>query len=148
MKKSRKEQRRLGLRLLGSFSLLCAVGVRAGWFERSKRACEISDDMWAQFPVFWIIAGVYLIYRGINWQSSGHAKTAFYCLNYIPKSERESVVGDLEEEFAQIKKRFGAKRAHLWLWFQVLTSMGPYLVRWLRPLSVRGLLEWIGRRSS
>ena len=52
----------------------------------------------------------------------------------LPPPERETVAGDLHEEFATVVlPQRGARRARGWYWGQVLRSMAPLLVlRWQR----------------
>jgi hypothetical protein len=37
----------------------------------------------------------------------------------------DALVGDLEERYKLIRKKFGARRANFWYWVQVITSVGP-----------------------
>ena len=37
----------------------------------------------------------------------------------------DALVGDLEERYKIIRKKFGARRASFWYWVQVITSVGP-----------------------
>ncbi|MBF0371479.1 MAG: hypothetical protein HQL52_18720 [Magnetococcales bacterium] len=46
---------------------------------------------------------------------------------FLPKKERQTVPGDLEEEFYLVVGEFGAKKARFWYWKQVLTSIWPFI---------------------
>ena len=49
---------------------------------------------------------------------------------FLSKEQRESLPGDLEEEFITvIVPKFGLRQAKLWYWSQVLRSIGPLLTR-------------------
>jgi hypothetical protein len=43
---------------------------------------------------------------------------------FLPKKDRESIPGDLEEEFPFMVEKFGAGLAKLWYWVQVLSTIG------------------------
>ena len=59
----------------------------------------------------------------------GYSRRAEYILYLVlPKKDRESVPGDLAEEYETvILPRFGPRRAKWWYWKQVLFSIGPIL---------------------
>lgn len=46
---------------------------------------------------------------------------------FIPQSDCEPLVGDLEERYRKLVKRLGIRRADLWYTKQVLTSIWPLL---------------------
>lgn len=49
----------------------------------------------------------------------------FILLCVLPKKARESLPGDLAEEFAEIERTFGLRSARIWYWIQVLKAIGP-----------------------
>lgn len=51
---------------------------------------------------------------------------------FLDRNTYEAMVGDLEERFNKIAKRLGPVRAGVWYRVQVLTSVGPVVVHWLR----------------
>ena len=50
------------------------------------------------------------------------------------------MVGDLVEEYSEIRAKHGKSFANLWYWKQVVTSTGPILTK----LARLGLLTWVG----
>jgi hypothetical protein len=50
----------------------------------------------------------------------------------LPKSQRESLPGDLEEEFHLVERKFGPQHARIWYWSEVARSVGPILLRFVR----------------
>lgn len=64
----------------------------------------------------------------------------------LRRDERDAVIGDLLEKFAKNRKRFGARRAKVWFYSEVLRSLWPLFRR--IATKVTGLLalgEWIRR---
>lgn len=66
----------------------------------------------------------------------------------LSKHEREAIVGDLLEEYSEIRARFGPQKANFWFYRQVFSSMLPLIRRSLpkliRPLyqELKSLPEW------
>ena len=59
---------------------------------------------------------------------TGVPRTARFLLLLTPKSYREGLVGDLEEEFHTIVlPRYGGRLAQLWYWEQVACSLWPLI---------------------
>jgi transcriptional regulator with XRE-family HTH domain len=67
-----------------------------------------------------------------------------YLLYFIlSKSERISVIGDLEEEFAVVQLKFGETAARIYFHKQVITSVLPFMVKsGLRFLSRLVTFDW------
>jgi hypothetical protein len=63
---------------------------------------------------------------------------ALYML--LSKEDREYLIGDLEEEFIEVQAKFGSKKASVWYYKQVMTSIWPLMRKGIRV----GLLAWIG----
>jgi hypothetical protein len=65
---------------------------------------------------------------------------------FLPKHLRESLLGDLEEEFQTIiLPKFGVRFASRWYWLQVLRSVYPIVGVALLKL---GLIAWLGKAAS
>jgi hypothetical protein len=65
----------------------------------------------------------------------------------LPRSHRESMLGDLEEEFhTTIAAKFGLRRARFWYWWQVVRSIVPLLSRRLTKLAFLGGIVDLLRR--
>jgi hypothetical protein len=59
---------------------------------------------------------------------AGPPSSAKFILLLVPKRHREHLVGDLEEEYSTVVlPEYGAKKARLWYWWQVLASIAPLL---------------------
>ena len=52
-----------------------------------------------------------------------NAEFLFYL--FLDSKLCDALVGDLEERYQLIHEKFGARRANLWYWVQVMTSVGP-----------------------
>jgi hypothetical protein len=46
---------------------------------------------------------------------------------FLPKKDREALLGDLHEEAEEVLELFGRRRARIWYWTQVLSSIWPYV---------------------
>lgn len=55
-------------------------------------------------------------------------------LLFLPKRESECMLGDLSEEYSAISANFGARRARIWFYKQLVTSTYPLLWRSLRSI--------------
>jgi len=56
-----------------------------------------------------------------------------------------ALVGDLEERYNTIRKKFGARRANLWFWAQAIRSVGPIVCAWFRKVLMKpiiAVLSW------
>jgi hypothetical protein len=77
-----------------------------------------------------------------------NAEFLFYL--FLNQSNCDALVGDLEERYKLIRKKFGARRANFWYWVQVLTSVGPIIwaatKRLLRAVSGVAALVEVWRR--
>lgn len=69
-----------------------------------------------------------------------NAEYVLYLL--LRKEERDSIIGDLIEEYSQILERFNKRRADVWFYKQVGGSLFPLLRRALFRVSA---LVWLGR---
>jgi hypothetical protein len=69
---------------------------------------------------------------------------ATYLLWYLPKKDREAVMGDLEEEFWIVYKRFGRRKAVIRYYYQVGASFWPYVVQAGKKLIKWGVMGWVG----
>src|ERR1041385_5074036 len=71
------------------------------------------------FFIFKILQGI-LIWKARG--SHNPSRLAEIILLLLPKRNREHIIGDLEEEYRTIEKRF----PRLWFWRQVLALVGGY----------------------
>jgi hypothetical protein len=73
----------------------------------------------------------------------------FLLFLFLPKSQRYRFVDDLNEEFKEIRKRIGRNRAVFWYWWQVIASIWPIFIAWLKRLNaLKPLFEFIVRQFS
>jgi hypothetical protein len=76
------------------------------------------------------------------------AEFLFYV--FLTPANCDALVGDLEERYKIIRKRFGARRANFWYLVQVITSVGPIVwaatKRLLKAVSGLAVLVDVWRR--
>jgi hypothetical protein len=64
---------------------------------------------------------------------------ARFILLLIPRRHREHLIGDLEEEFSSVVlPEYGLRKARLWYWSQVLTSIWPLF--WAEVRRIAGII--------
>lgn len=63
----------------------------------------------------------------------------------LSKEEREGIIGDLAEEYSDIRSRHGKEFADLWYWRQVIASTAPVMFMLIRRWLVALLEEWFRR---
>jgi len=63
------------------------------------------------------------------------AEFALYLL--LNGTERDAAIGDLIERYPKVVKRYGKRKADLWVWSQVIRSIGPVF---RRCVTIGGLL--------
>lgn len=71
-------------------------------------------------------------------------KFAEYLLHFLPKKDREQLLGDLEEEYRGIYKKFGRRKATFWYYCQVVMSFWPYIAHTIMKLLGWGVVGWVG----
>jgi hypothetical protein len=75
-----------------------------------------------------ILAGVSVAGRTSNGTDIKPPLNAEFLLYLLMTPQNcDALVGDLEERYRTIRKRFGARRANFWYWVQVFTSVGPII---------------------
>lgn len=71
-----------------------------------------------------------LVYFGkeITRKSNKPPKLAEYLVYFlVPRKNRDAFLGDLDEDFQEIRKKFGLRKAKFHYWFQVLRSIPPLI---------------------
>src|SRR5258706_7017031 len=71
-----------------------------------------------------------------------NAQFLFYL--FMDARNCESIVGDLEERYRLVHKKFGRRRANFWYWTQALRSVVPIAWAWLKRASKKPLIGLIG----
>lgn len=64
----------------------------------------------------------------------------------LPRTDRESLLADLEEEYPDVCEKFGKRRADFWYWKQIVASLYPLFVTALirlRKWAIGGGLVWL-----
>jgi hypothetical protein len=77
-------------------------------------------------------------------KDSSLPRFAEYLLYFLPKKDREPLLGDLEEEYYEVYKKFGKRKAHIWYYSQVAQSFWPLIIHCIKKLSAWGLMGWLG----
>lgn len=70
-------------------------------------------------------------------------EVAKHLLCFLPQQEREILIGDLDEEYCEIFKKFGIKQAQIWYWRQIATSLPPLLIATIKRIVMRSIRRWI-----
>jgi hypothetical protein len=70
-------------------------------------------------------------------------KFAEHLLRFLPEKQRESFLGDLEEEYHDLYERSGKRQAQRWYYEQVVSSVGPLLLRAARSY-LKKRVAWLG----
>src|SRR5262249_12728136 len=103
------------------------VLLRTLWILSSAITLAIQIPLYALLIPFRLVLAIVLFFLKTS-DSHELPCTATFLLLLIPKKDRENLVGDLEEEFLTILlPRYGARRARIWYWEQVILSLGPIL---------------------
>jgi len=71
-------------------------------------------------------------------------KFAEYLLYFLPKSDREPLLGDLEEVYHAIYHRYGNRHAWIWYHVQVIAAFWPLLRRAFGKIIKLGIVGWVG----
>lgn len=59
-----------------------------------------------------------------------NAKYLFYI--FLDQNNCDAIVGDLEERYRIIRRKFGPRRATFWYWTQAIRSVGPIAWAWTK----------------
>ncbi|MBA3947830.1 MAG: hypothetical protein H0X37_25165 [Herpetosiphonaceae bacterium] len=70
---------------------------------------------------------------------------AKYLLYFIPKKDRDPIIGDLHEEYVPLYQQCGKKRAQIWYWSMVIRSFWPLVSTILQKLIKWGVFGWLGK---
>jgi hypothetical protein len=67
-----------------------------------------------------------------------NAEFLFYL--FMTPQNCDAFVGDQEERYKLIHKRFGSRRANFWYWTQTVTSLGPIVWAWAKKVVMKPLV--------
>ena len=64
-----------------------------------------------------------------------NAEFLFYL--FMDGKKCDALVGDLEERYKLVHKKFGARRANFWYWTQAMRSVGPIAWAWVKKIVMK-----------
>jgi hypothetical protein len=65
----------------------------------------------------------------------------------LSKEDREYLIGDLAEEYIDVRLKFGKRKASIWYYKQVLTSVWPIICKSIRLGLLAWVAEWVRRHG-
>jgi hypothetical protein len=71
-----------------------------------------------------------------------NAEFLFYL--FMTPQNCDALVGDLEERYKLIHKKFGRRRANFWYWTQTVTSVGPIVWAWGKKVVMKPAVAFAG----
>ena len=81
----------------------------------------------------------------ISTQLTGASLNAEYLFYFFLTPQNcDALVGDLEERYKLIHRKFGRRRANFWYWTQTVNSLRPIVWAWAKKLSLRPAMALIG----
>lgn len=73
------------------------------------------------------------------------ANAEFLFFLFLDAQNCDAFVGDLEERYKLIRKKFGRRRANFWYWSQTVMSLGPLVWAWAKKVVMKpvvAILAW------
>jgi hypothetical protein len=77
----------------------------------------------------------------VNMVPPVNAEFLFYL--FLDAKNCDALVGDLEERYKLIHKKFGARRANFWYWAQAILSVGPIVRAWVKKIAMKPVVAAI-----
>jgi len=71
-----------------------------------------------------------------------NAEFLFYL--FLDAKNCDALVGDLEERYRVIRRKFGSRRANFWYWTQAIRSVGPVAWAWVKNVVMKPIIGVIG----
>ena len=71
-----------------------------------------------------------------------NAEFLFYL--FMKPQNGDALVGDLEERYKLINKKFGRRRANFWYWTQTVVSLGPIVWAWAKKVVMKPAIALAG----
>ena len=112
-----------------------------------------------QYPIFRhgsaFLAGA-LVCRSLRRRYSQRSKVLpplaaqFLFYYFLDAQNCDALVGDLEERYRIIRKKFGTGRANFWYWSQAIRSVGPIVWAWGKKVALKpviGVVAWAVARG-
>lgn len=110
---------------------------------RFKCWCESGDDNIDLYDTFVASTIEYLSnrYGRTSARSPVIAEYLFYL--FMDAQKCDALVGDLEERYKLIHKKFGQRRANFWYWTQALSSVLPIVWAWAKKVVMKPVVAAI-----
>jgi hypothetical protein len=113
------------------------------YISNSDSKCT-SPDLIALVGILYVFAALSAVTsknKGI-----GVPKFAEYLLYlFLSKKDREHLIGDLAEEYLEVRAKFGQRAANFWYYKQVISSIWPLSRKAVRWTLIAGVGEWVRR---
>lgn len=123
------------------------------WVSKSPILATVSTLVWVFGSTYigLLIAKLW-IYRAPSrqWRIGPPLNAEFLFYLFMTPQNCDAIVGDLEERFKLIHKKFGRRRANFWYWTQAVRSLGPVVWAWGKKMSLKpiiGLVAWAGAKG-
>jgi len=63
----------------------------------------------------------------------------------LDRQHSDAIIGDLEERYRKLHKKFGRRRANFWYWTQTVVSLRPIMRAWVKKVVMKpvvGIVTW------
>ncbi len=82
--------------------------------------------------------------HGSAYSSTPPTSAEFLFYIFLDAKNCDAIIGDLEERYKLIVKKFGARKAAFWYWTQAIRSVGPIILAWGKKVTLKPLIGVIG----
>jgi len=152
LRKAQQPRRKYSKRLFLSFGVTAFLAVNV-----TRQFSEIYRsrfDRFGTYLLFAVVVGMaienvwdfYKLFSTLQNElraNPGQPKLAAFILLLVPSADREHLRGDLDEEFEIKQRQQGRRAARKYYWEQVIGSVAPLLLEWIKDLAEFALL-WRG----
>jgi hypothetical protein len=115
------------------------------WRKKRSWTAEIELD------AFWEAEGIDpAMYWNVRSRKKPPETAEYVFYLFMTPQNCDALVGDLEERYKLIYKKFGRRRANFWYWTQTVISVGPIVWAWAKKVSLKpviGLVTWAVARG-
>ena len=92
---------------------------------------DLRDENTSEWPLPILLSCCYLalkyVFKRCRRPFKDRRNATFLLYLFMAPQNWDALVGDLEERYNFIRKKFGARRANFWYWVQVITSLSPII---------------------
>lgn len=118
------------------------IGMKAEALSQSHKDGEHLALMAVGLIFLFVLTGK----AGPKTQREGSPKVGQYLLYlFLSKKDREYLIGDLDEEYLEVRAKFGRRWADIWYYKQVATSTWPMMRKAVRWGVLASIGAWIRR---